>query len=213
MAYIELGRPLPGMAGLLSSYPVTGSALGQLAEAVLTRDDGLSRAERELIGAFVSAGNGCTYCRSVHGAVACAHLESGGPVGLGSVVVAQVVDRGMGADPASLDDVEGLAPRLRHLLELADQVRRGGNQVRPATVQAARAAGATDPEIHDAVLVAAMFCLFNRYVDGLGTALPDDTDWYDATAHRLARNGYAPSPGRAFPPALDQEHRTPHKAP
>jgi hypothetical protein len=42
---------------------------------------------------------------------------------------------------------------------------------------AARRVGALDIEIHDTVLIAAAFCLFNRYVDGLATWAPDDIEW------------------------------------
>jgi hypothetical protein len=53
-----------------------------------------------------------------------------------------------------------------------------------------RAEGATDLEIHDTVLIAAAFCMFNRYVDGLGTSAPDDPAQYAASAQHLVRHGY-----------------------
>jgi hypothetical protein len=58
-------------------------------------------------------------------------------------------------------------------------------------VEAARAEGATDLEIHDTVLIAAAFCMFNRYVDGLGTLAPTDPSVYDRTAERIVSVGYA----------------------
>jgi uncharacterized peroxidase-related enzyme len=184
MAHVSLSRPLPGMAGLLASYPVTAGPLGELADALLGRDDGLSRGERELIGAFVSTGNGCTYCAAMHGAVACAHL---GPD-------AGLVDTVLEVEGTPSSSAAALDPRLRALLALAEEVRRGGDQVRAETVRAAREAGASDPEIHDTVLIAATFCMFNRYVDGLRTALPDDPSWYAIGARRLAERGYATPP-------------------
>jgi hypothetical protein len=53
--------------------------------------------------------------------------------------------------------------------------------------------GATDLEIHDTVLIAAAFCMYNRYVDGLATSAPRDPEFYIATGARLAEEGYANS--------------------
>ena len=60
-----------------------------------------------------------------------------------------------------------------------------------ADVDAARKEGATDLEIHDTVLIAAAFCMYNRYVDGLGTIQPDDPAFYHDRGARVARDGYA----------------------
>lgn len=54
----------------------------------------------------------------------------------------------------------------------------------------AAANGATDMEIHDAVLIAALFCFYNRYVDGLATATPPDPAFYEALAKRITGRGY-----------------------
>ena len=54
----------------------------------------------------------------------------------------------------------------------------------------ARAEGATDVEIHDTVLIAAAFCMFNRYVDGLATLTPADPAAYDDMGRRMAEHGY-----------------------
>ncbi len=56
----------------------------------------------------------------------------------------------------------------------------------------ARAAGATDLEIHDTVLIAAVFGMYNRYVDGLATIAPEDPALYAAGAQRLIEHGYLP---------------------
>ncbi len=183
MAHVHIQPDLPGVTGLLASYPETGVALRALADVLLHRDQGLSRAERELIAAFVSGRNDCEFCAASHGAMAQGYGD------LDADLVRQVIGgRELGA-------VAGLSDKLRALLTLAAQVQRGGSHVEPATVEQARAAGATDLDIHDAVLIAAAFCMFNRYVDGLQTSLPQDPAFYDLSADRIRRQGYAgPAP-------------------
>jgi len=178
MAHVHLDGELPGITGLLASYPQTGGPLGILADALLQRDDDLSRAERELVAAFVSRGNDCEFCTGAHGAVARSYGD------LDAELVGQVL---AGHDLAS---VPGLTPRLRALLTLAGQVRLGGQEVETSTVAQARDAGATDLAIHDTVLIAAAFCMFNRYVDGLRTAVPPDPSFYDLGADLIRRQGY-----------------------
>jgi len=178
MAHVHLDGDLPGITGLLATYRETGSALGLLADALLQRDDDLSRAERELLAAYVSRGNDCEFCTGAHGAVARSYGD------LAPDLVGQVLS---GQDLAS---IPGLSPRLLALLTLAGQVRLGGNEVQASTVAQARDAGATDLAIHDTVLIAAAFCMFNRYVDGLRTAVPPDPSFYDLGADLIRRQGY-----------------------
>ena len=163
MAHIPLREGLPGIRGLLDYDPETARPLSELAEVLLRRSAGLSRGERELIATHVSTLNGCTFCAATHGAAA-RHLL------------------GEGAAPA--DD------RLRALLALAARVQQGGRAVGEAEVAAARRHGATDAEIHDAVLIAAAFCMYNRYVDGLAAWTPDDPAAYDRMGAALAAGGY-----------------------
>ena len=175
MAHIELGNDIPGIRGLLAYRPETAGPLGELAEVLLRGDNSLSRGERELIAAFVSRRNECEYCSNSHAATAAAQLPGGADQ------VGQVL-----ADP-------GTAPvsgKLKALLDIADLVRADGRLVSADAVAKARAAGATDVEIHDTVLIAAAFCMFNRYVDGLGTAVPDDPAEYAAGAQALVEHGY-----------------------
>jgi alkylhydroperoxidase/carboxymuconolactone decarboxylase family protein YurZ len=89
----------------------------------------------------------------------------------------------------------GSAPvpaKLKTLLAIAAAVQQGGLHVTAELVARARAADATDLEIHDTVLIAAVFCMFNRYVDGLATTAPDDPALYAAGAQRLINHGYLP---------------------
>ncbi|MEO8660670.1 MAG: carboxymuconolactone decarboxylase, partial [Bryobacteraceae bacterium] len=76
---------------------------------------------------------------------------------------------------------------------IAGLVQKGGKHVRAEDIEAARQEGATDLEIHDTVLIAASFCMFNRYVDGLATWAPTDPDVYRQRAGRLAEMGYRKS--------------------
>ena len=83
-----------------------------------------------------------------------------------------------------------ITPKLKALLVIAGQVQKGGKHVTPEAVAKARGLGATDIEIHDTVLIAAAFCMYNRYVDGLGTTQPRNEAMYRERGKRVAREGY-----------------------
>jgi uncharacterized peroxidase-related enzyme len=176
MAHIDLGNELPGIRGLLVYRPETGAALAQLADVLLHGDNTLSRGERELIAAYVSRQNECEYCTRSHGATAAAQLPGGGEQ------VEQTLSGPLGDAPVSA--------KMRALLDIAGLVRVDGRMVSEDAVGKARAEGATDLEIHDTVLIAAAFCMMNRYVDGLGTYAPDDPVEYQLGAVQLVANGY-----------------------
>lgn len=177
MPYIALNSAEPGIRGLLRYRPETGRPLSELAEVLLRGPSTLTRGERELIAAYVSALNDCRYCSSSHAACAAAQLPGG------MAVVEQVR-----ADPATAP----VSAKLKALLAIAAAVAQGGHAVTPGQVARARAVGATDVEIHDTVLIAATFCMFNRYVDGLATIAPNDPAAYAAGAQRLVTQGYLP---------------------
>lgn len=169
---------MPGIRGLLAYRPETAEPLMRLAEVLLRGDSTLSRGERELIAAFVSRGNECEYCAGSHGASAAALLPGG---------ATQVAETLAGA-PCDAP----VSEKMRALLEIAGLVRADGRDVTAKAVADARSHGATDREIHDTVLIAAAFCMFNRYVDGLATIAPDDPALYAAGAQRLIKDGYLP---------------------
>lgn len=135
----------------------------------------MTRGERELIAAYVSRRNGCLFCESTHGACAARELDGG------SEVVTGTLDGSGGSS---------LSPKMRSLLRVAEKVCVGGKAVTPDDVADAKAQGADDVEVHDAVLIAAAFCMYNRYVDGLGTWAPDDPSGYNAIAEVLLDQGY-----------------------
>jgi uncharacterized peroxidase-related enzyme len=173
--HIDLHNELPGIAGLVAYRPETGRPLMGLAEALLRGPNTLSRGERELIAAYVSSGNDCRFCASSHAAFAAAQLPEGMPL------VDQVR---AGADGAPI------SPKLKALLRVADAVRRGGKEVTTEHVEAARGAGASDVEIHDTVLIAAAFSMYNRYVDGLAAVTPEDPEAYAKRAAVIVERGY-----------------------
>ncbi|HEY9390663.1 MAG TPA: peroxidase-related enzyme [Mycobacteriales bacterium] len=175
MPHIDLNNDLPGIAGLLRYRPQTARPLTELAEVLLRGPNTLTPGERELIAAYVSSLNHCAFCTASHSAAAAAQLEEGMPL------VEQV--------HADLDSAP-VSEKMRALLRIAGLVQRHGSDVGPADVQAAREVGATDVEIHDTVLIAAAFCMFNRYVDGLATVTPDDPAGYAVRAREVTTHGY-----------------------
>jgi uncharacterized peroxidase-related enzyme len=178
MAYIELGvdeQRFPGIQGPMRFRPETAKPLNELAEVLLRGPHSLTPGERELIAAYVSGLNECEFCCSSHSAFAAAQLDEGMTT----------------VDQVRLDvDTAPVSAKLRTLLRIAGAVRESGRKVTPDLVAAARAEGATDVEIHDTVLIAAAFCMFNRYVDGLGTLVPDDPQRYAESARRIVSSGY-----------------------
>lgn len=176
MPHIPLPESLPGIRSLVAYRPDTGRILYELAEALLGTESSLPRAQRELIAASVSAGNECLFCTSSHAAAA-RHLY-GEEAPLVDAVLAD-------AAAAPVDD------KLRSLLEIAAMVRVSGRDVTTAAVEEARSHGASDREIHDTVLIAAAFSMFNRYVDGLATVAPTEPQVYAEMGRRMAEQGYA----------------------
>ncbi len=176
MAHIDLPPGLPGIRGPMAFRPETARPLNDLVDVLLRGPHTLSPGERELIATFVSAQNGCRYCQTIHGAIAAHHLDGD------EDLVAQVK-----RDFAHA----AISDKLKALLVIAGKTARGGREVQAADVDEARGRGATDLEIHDTVLIAAAFCMFNRYVDGLATWAPDDPGFYRQRAALVAEQGYA----------------------
>ncbi|MGH9238705.1 MAG: carboxymuconolactone decarboxylase family protein [Vicinamibacterales bacterium] len=175
MPHIALPEGVPGIRSALQYRPETAAPLLQLAEVLLRGPNTLTSAEREMIAAFVSLRNECRFCHASHRAAAAHHLE-------GDYTIVDAVG----------DDYESapVSAKLKALLAVAAKVQLGGTCVTPADIQRARAEGATDVEIHDTVLIAAAFCMYNRYVDGLATFTPVDDAAYDAMGRRMAHQGY-----------------------
>ena len=175
MPHIELHEGLPGIVSAFAFRPETAKPMRALAEILLRGPSALTPGEREMIATFVSTRNDCFFCQMSHRAAAAHHL--GGDYGL--------------VDAVRFDYPSAqVSPKLKALLNIAGKVQRGGKSVTSEDVARARAEGATDLEIHDTVLVAAAFCMYNRYVDGLATFTPRDEKLYDEMGARMANEGY-----------------------
>lgn len=175
LPHIELDPDLVGIRSLFQYRPETGRPLTELAEVLLRGDSTLTRGERELIAAYVSRLNACDFCAWSHGAFAAHQLEDG------ESVVA-----------ATHDDLHGapISEKMKALLAIAALVQQSGLEVTDDSVATARNEGATDREIHDTVLIAAAFCMFNRYVDGLRVVTPQEPSDYAAMAELIVSAGY-----------------------
>jgi uncharacterized peroxidase-related enzyme len=178
MAHIELPEGQPGIRGPLAQYPETAEPLLALAQVLLRGPCALTPGERELIAVHVSRLNECVFCTESHSAAARFLL---GPD-------ADTVDLVRAAG-----DQAPVSAKLRALLVIAGKVQADGRSVTAADVAAARAEGADDQAIHYTVLIAAAFCMFNRYVDGLATWAPTGADPYREMGELLGTHGYQPS--------------------
>lgn len=182
MEHIPVPDNLPGIRGPMAFSPETADPLNALANVLLRQnathpDSTLSAGDRELIATYVSSLNDCFFCQTIHGAVASQHLGD--------------------ADWPLVESVKcdyqhaAISQKIKVLLTIAGSVQQGGKHVTTEQIDAARAEGATDRDIHDTVLIAAAFCMFNRYVDGLAAAAPTDPALYRFRATRVVEDGYS----------------------
>ena len=175
MPHIPLEPGVPGIRGPMVFRPETAKPLRQLAEVLLRSAHTLTPGESELIATYVSSLNNCHYCQTVHGYTASAYLD-------GDEALVDLAKR----DPERAP----ISDKLKALLAIAAKVQRSGKLVTPEDINRARTAGATDLEIHDTVLIAAAFCMYNRYVDGLDVWTPEQDRIYRDVANRVVNVGY-----------------------
>src|SRR5262245_3989620 len=180
MPHIKLPVGIPGIIGAMLLRPETAGPIAEISELMLRGPNSLTPGEREMIAAYVSTRNECHFCQSSHRAAAAHHLGRD----------YSLVDA-VRCDPESAP----VSPKLKALLAIAGKVQISGKSVTREDVARARAEGATDMEIHDVVLIASMFCMANRYVDGLATFTPDDAKVYDRMGAMMANKGYS-MPGK-----------------
>jgi uncharacterized peroxidase-related enzyme len=174
MPHISLEDHLPGITGLLEYRWDSARPIRELTQLLLRGPSTLTEGERELIATIVSHNNECRFCTTAHTAAADKLL--------GECDTTRQIKENI--------ETAGVSEKMKALLTIARQTQQSGKDVTPASIQRAKDAGATDIEIHDTVLIAALFCLYNRYVDGLATRLPDTPAYYDTLAERLVTNGY-----------------------
>jgi uncharacterized peroxidase-related enzyme len=175
MPHIDVDKNLPGIRALLAFSPATAAPIGELANVMLRTDEGLSMADREMIATYVSYLNDCFYCHQSHGEIAVCYLD-------GDRELVEQVKK----DYANAK----ITPKLKALLAIAGSVQKGGKYVTTDQVEHAKSLGATDRDIHDTVLIAALFCMFNRYVDGLAASTPSDLSGYPLRAKQIVEHGY-----------------------
>lgn len=175
MPHINVDKNLPGIRSLMAFSPETAAPMGELANLLLRSNEGFSMADRELIATHVSYLNDCFYCQQSHGAIAVCYLD-------GNNELVEQVKKDYQHAPVS--------DKLKALLAIAASVQKGGKFVTTEQVEAAKGLGATDNDIHDTVLIAAAFCMFNRYVDGLASNTPSDLSSYPPRAQQIAEKGY-----------------------
>jgi uncharacterized peroxidase-related enzyme len=182
MSHIPLPDGMPGIRALFAFREDTAKPLCDLADILLREENSLSQSDRELIATYVSSQNDCYYCQNSHGAVA---------------------EECLGGDEQVVIDVKRdyrharISEKLKALIAIAGLVQEGGKHVTAETIALARTEGATDGEIHDTVLIAAAFCMYNRYVDGLAAWAPDDPQIFRDRAKRVVKNGYGLVPRNA----------------
>jgi uncharacterized peroxidase-related enzyme len=174
MPYIPLEEHLPGITGLLEYRKDSAQPIRELTQLLLRGPSTLTEAERELIATIVSHNNECRFCTTAHTAAA--------DLLLGENNTTEKIKQNIESAPVSR--------KMKALLTIARQVQQGGKNVTTESVQRAKDAGATEIEIHDTVLIAALFCLYNRYVDGLATLEPENPEYYKGLANRIVTNGY-----------------------
>lgn len=178
MPHIELPAGIPGIGGGFAFRPETAKPMRSLAHILLYEPSNyasLPSRDRELIATYVSSRNHCYFCATSHGAAAQHHTG-------GSTALVEAV----WADP----ETAAISDKLKSLLAIAGAVQTNAQTVSPAMIERARQDGATDLEIHDTVLIAAAFCMYNRYVDGLATWQPREPQMYQSMGRHLAENGY-----------------------
>lgn len=174
MPYIPLEEHLPGITGLLEYDKIAAAPIRELTQVLLRGPSTLSEGERELIATLVSDRNQCNFCSAAHTAAANILLNEN--------ETSECVKSDINAAPVSA--------KMKALLTIAAQTQQSGKAVTEEAIQKARDEGATDIEIHDTVLIAALFCLYNRYVDGLATVTPADPGFYLRLGNRLKEHGY-----------------------
>src|SRR6202451_1524207 len=175
MAHIKVPEGIPGILGPMAFSPETAKPLNALAEVLLRAPNSLSAADREIIATYVSSQNDCYFCQHAHGAVAAYRLDGNESL---------VNDVKLNFESAAVSD------KLKALLAIAGKEQQGGKRVTTDDIARARKQGATDKEIHDTVLIAAAFCMYNRYVDGLATWASTDPQLYRENGKRLVEDGY-----------------------
>jgi len=126
-------------------------------DAVMERDSGLSKAEREMIVVATSGANDCQYCVVAHGAILRVRAKN-------PLIADQVAINYRKAD---------ITPRQRAMLDFAFKVSLAAQEVGDADFETLRAHGFSDEDAWDIGAIAAFFALSNRMAN-LTSMRPND---------------------------------------
>jgi len=163
------------VAAVMRRYPGQAMPMMQFSEQLLrTGECDFTHEERELIGAFASGVNNCTYCYNTHKATAEAF---GVEEGLLDSMVSDL-------ETAAVD--EKMKPVLRYVRKLTETPSR----MVQADADAVFDAGWDENCFHYAVMICAMFNMMNRIMDGYGVT--NTAEFRLERGRMLVETGYLP---------------------
>lgn len=142
---------IPNVFLMLAHRPAEFRAFMAYHDALMDKEEGLSKAEREMIVVAVSARNQCQYCTVAHGAIL--RIRAKNPL-----IADQIAANWRKAD---------LTPRQKAMLDFALKVTERANEVDEEDWAALRAAGFDDEAIWDIAAIAAFFGMSNRLANVL----------------------------------------------
>ena len=174
MSFVEsISEAEESVAAVMMRYPQQGLPLIELSEIVMrTGECQFSAKERELIGAFASGVNDCTYCYNTHKATAEAF-------GVNENLLKSLLEN---VDSSSVDDK--MKPVLRYVKKLTESPAK----MIQADVDAIFVAGWDENSFHFAVMICALFNMMNRIMDGYG--IKNTAEFRQSRGLALAENGY-----------------------
>ena len=160
---------------VFASRPAIYEPFTEACEQIMRGPSPLSRGDRELIGAFVSALNGCPYCHDVH-------TEAVQAYGIDAELARRLTED---IDTAAVED------RMKPLFALVRKTTEAAYRVTQADFEWAYEQGWNDDAIHDAIVVACLFNFMNRLVSTLG--IEADEAYLAGAGPRIRDEGYASS--------------------
>jgi uncharacterized peroxidase-related enzyme len=137
---------VPNVFLALARRPAEFRAFFAYHDALMEKDGGLSKAEREMIVVATSGANDCLYCVVAHGAIL--RIRARNPL-----VADQVAVNYRKAD---------ITPRERAMLDFAMKVALDSARIEDADFPPLRAQGFSEDDIWDIAAIAALFALSNR---------------------------------------------------
>ncbi|MEM9623569.1 MAG: peroxidase-related enzyme [Pseudomonadota bacterium] len=173
MTHFSFSRRYNGVADVFLRSPDTYRSLLNFLEVVMVGESALSKIEREVLAARVSAINGCNFCVQAHVATLAA----------------------MGTPQSQLTllkesecTVFGSSP-FQCLLSFAEKLTRTPDQIVQRDIDLLTQSGLSEQSVEDAINVVALFNYVNRLVDAFGVT--GNPRYFENVGQALARDGYA----------------------